>query len=548
MIGRGEMSANSTAPRVPWSALLLVTGVALLVAVRLHLYNDEFANPDIAGIAYNADVLMAGGLPYRDTYEFKAPGTFFVFAGVFGTLGRDLGWLQLVYALWLLAGAPAIYLAAAAAYEHRRAPTTAPAFATAIYLLSAGQFDYNYSAWMMPAYAWAFAGLLQGRRSPSVRWDALAGFAAAAAFLLKRQAVVLGPVFLVVWWLRSRREPRGLVRAAASWLGGGALALLPLVALYGGQGELGTLLGGLFPWARAGAYAQADAPQLSAWVLGGQIVTQLWKTFPAAATMSVVALIAVARERRGPQGRHGTGQWWAPQVVLILLSVAAGGLGGARFYLHYLVQYLPGLAILAAHPAVVRWLRDAWCSAGLHRALWVALTAAVGVPLAYQVLEIAAGKAIRYDALPRRLEHGKTAAQATGQYIQAHTVPGETVFVWGWTAWRAYFWAGRFAPTRVYKPMGAITTFNTNSTFFDSQPIVFTPGALADEVEAALRERPPAYFIHSPSYVDAFGCAKDPLYDWTGVAELLEKHYRLEAAFGDLRLFGLNRSAKLPLE
>jgi hypothetical protein len=235
----------------------------------------------------------------------------------------------------------------------------------------------------------------------------------------------------------------------------------------------------------------------------------------------------------GAAGREGEGRAsLVVALVLVGLSILGAGLGGARFYLHYLVQYVPSLAILSGHPGARRVLSR---GPGWQRALGAVVLV---LPVGLEGISLIQGRAHRYEAMARTLADGRTAAQAAGEHIRARTDPGDRILAWGWTAWPVYFWAGRRAPTPVYKPMGTLTTFNTNGAFFDGSPVQFRPGPEADALARAFEAREPAYFIYSSSYLDTFGCPVDPLKSWTRMGEALRTGYRAEAQFGDLIVFG----------
>ncbi|MBA3549423.1 MAG: hypothetical protein H0T76_23355, partial [Nannocystis sp.] len=200
-------------------ALLVLLGVALLLATRAWHPVAGLGNADIAGILYEADIIGDGGVPYRDTLDMKSPGTWFLFAAIFAGLGRSMDAVQLVYTGWCLLAAPAIWLAARVLYG----PGLAAGAAVLLYLAAIGCFDLNYSAWMATPYAWAFACLLLGLRG-RWGWHLLAGVFAALAMTIKAQAFVLAPCFALVWlWARRGGEPGATLRAWPLWAAGALL-------------------------------------------------------------------------------------------------------------------------------------------------------------------------------------------------------------------------------------------------------------------------------------------------------------------------------------
>ena len=479
--------------------LIVFLGVALFLGVRLSVFDVDLPNPDIAGILYNAELLLDGGLPYRDTAEIKPPGSFFIVAGLIGAFGRDLGTLQWVHTVWLLVGAPAIWLAVGS--EHR----LAAAIGTAVYLFYVGMFTYNYSSWMIVPYAWAFTGLVRSLERGASGWALGAGAATMLATLTIQRAGVLFLLAAALLVLGRRTGAKGATaKTAGLWTLGAAIPLLLVCAPYLAAGDA-SIVDGILPWSVATDYANAADGSLFTTLRGA--VGQLFETFLVGVALVVLALI----DGDDPQRRR--------YLLFFLVSVLGCALGGGRFYIHYLIQYVPALALLAAftprRPAVAA----------------LALLALGGA-----VVEVATGSAHRYEAFARRLEGGKTAAQAAGAHIAARTAEDETIFAWGWTAWRVYYWSGRRAPGRIYKPLGLLTTFNRNTAFEDGSEITFRPGPTAEAFIQTFDQNPPTYVILSPSYTQTFGATADPLDDFEPLRHRLATQYTPEALYGDLTL------------
>ena len=73
-----------------WAFLWLAVGVTVFAFARTTRPISGLGNHDVAGITYNADLLLRGGLPYVDTVEIKAPGTFYLVAAAFQLFGRSV--------------------------------------------------------------------------------------------------------------------------------------------------------------------------------------------------------------------------------------------------------------------------------------------------------------------------------------------------------------------------------------------------------------------------------------------------------------------------
>lgn len=510
--------------------LILAIGAVLFVGVRVHVLDDGIPNPDIAGILYNADGLLQGALPYVDSMEFKPPGAFVLVAGIFAVFGRGLVTLQLMHALWLLVGAAGVAVIARHLARDTEAPVakTSVAIAVAVYLCHAPMFTYGYAAWMVVPSVWAVAAALVGLHEGRMRWHVLAGVAAMLAYVTIQRAAVLGVLMAAMWLLARRRKTGGGTRdALLGWAAGATVVLGALMVPYIPGGHVGVLLEALFPFGFASRYVEGVQ---TAWLSTvAMAVGQLLGTF-----WFALALIAVGAvtSRRCPVRGTADDVWWLGLAWLVA-SVCAAAIGGGRFYLHYLVQYVPALAVLAGHPALARALLGGE-TPGRHTTL---VRLAVGALTAAQLVEIGLGAGHRYEAKARRLEDGRTAAQAAAAHIRDHTAPADPIACWGWTAWPVYYWAQRRAPGRIYKPLGSVTTFNANTAFAEGRPITLTPGAMTEQYIAEFDRNPPAYFVYSPSFESTFGARPDPLQQFAPLLERLGRDYVPDAAYGDLRLF-----------
>lgn len=498
---------------VPW--LLLGLGLALFVSIRLQVTEDEVPNPDISGILYNADGLLRGELPYVHNAEFKPLGAFYVVAAAFEVFGRSLDTVQWVFTAWLLLGLPAMALGLPA-----NASRADKALSMGVYLYYAGMFTYNYTAWMMPVYAWAFVGILRSLNGRSWRWALLGGVASAVAFGFMQRGGVLGVLALVLWGLDARRD-QPQWRVLGGWVAGALMGAALMAAPYLVAGEVGVLLEHLLPLSLVSAYTGSASGGFFLGLL--HVPGLLATTFGGALALAVVGLVLSRRARE----HHAV-----PAALFVVLSIIGTGLGGGRFYLHYMPQVLPALAVLIGASRLGRCIEDTqedprWRTGAL---------AVVGLALCSWVYTVAAGDPNLYESRARRLENGKSAAQAAGAHIRARTDPSDTIYGWGWTSWRVYFWADRRAPGRYYKALGRLTTFNTNTAFDPGDDIVFAPGPDSEAFIADFDARPPTYFVVSPSFTQTFGAKSEPLEAFDALRERLERDYRPEAEFGDLLL------------
>ncbi len=508
------MSAGGRRERLAPFAIVLV-GLAVFVLVRRFHPVRTLGNPDIAGILYNADLLAQGLLPYRDSLDLKPPGAFFVVAAAFRWVGRDLPTLHAVYEGFALLGAPAVWLAAHELHPRSR---LAPAAAAALYLVTIGAFDMNYSSWMTTPYAWSFALLLRGLRTGGVPSHLGAGALALTAVLFKAQAVVLAPLFAAVWlWARRARWAGATLRAPLYWAGGALFGFAPLCALYASAGALPELFRGVFPIGEAVEYTERMQARPSVVTPLLQFAKRQGKAFGLQIALVAATLVGLARDRRAGDRTDPI----APQVLFYAASAWGCGIGGMRFYLHYLPQLLPAFALLAAHPAAWRWLgaaRDRGARAAVRVASAVHLVILAAVTI-YAAVGIPRGKAAMVDY------RGVISATEVGRYIEARTTPDDRVLCWGWPAWPVYYFSGRRSPSTIFKVLGQVTEFNGNPAYEGGQVIRFKPGPHADRLLADVEAHPPAFIVRASPFFP--GIVNEPLDEFAALKRIVDARYRL---------------------
>jgi hypothetical protein len=436
---------------VRWHGPALAAIVAASAWIRRPGFlQGGFASHDVGGILYNAMLLRSGGLPYVDSVEFKAPGSFYLAALLAGPEGRDIAAFQVAANLVGLAS-----LIAVAAVAWRLWGGAGAVLAAALYALhdaALDRMDANYVTWAQLPQVLALLVAVAAARAPASAWRwALAGALAGAAALCKQPAgIVLLP--LLVWAARARvRDGRRLdLAAAAATLAGFLAAHAPVALHYLARGELAALVRGYAfnPWSLAYITERDGAGAFEPW-------EGLAATLHTLALPLALAGLAAARRlsaRTGPDGHVPEDihlrlwLWWA--------AALAAACVGLRFYRGYFLAALPPLCVLAAAPWGVRGLprprsRGAWLRTAL-------LTAALATLTLRAVVDLAKVRADREG----RHDHG---ARRIARWIDAHAAPGERIWVWGWHLWGVYAYTGRLAGSRVYKTMGLLTPPNDDT-------------------------------------------------------------------------------------
>ena len=148
-----------------WLSLMAV----LAIWLRSPAFGTNgFHNEDAAGITYNADLLLRGFLPLVDNFEVKAPGSFYVVAGVWSLFGRSMEAAQTFMCFWSILAAAGVYVGARALYGPRSAMIASLGYV--LFSPITDSIDINYGAWMITAYVWATACFVLAIKTDRGRW------------------------------------------------------------------------------------------------------------------------------------------------------------------------------------------------------------------------------------------------------------------------------------------------------------------------------------------------------------------------------------------
>lgn len=507
------MSASRpTAPS--WATPLAALGLTVVVVVSVWLRwpgfaQGGFASHDVAGVLYNAMVLDRGGLPYVDTVELKAPGSFYLAWLMAGEGARDIARLQVWANLWAVAALVTVGVTGWRLWGPRGAVAAAAVYA--LHDAHLDSMDANYVTWAnLPAVLAAAHGLAAlDRRWPDEdgdpwprwwRWG-LAGALAGIAVLMKRPAGIM--VLTVLGWSlldaarwRSAGPSRGAWTAPVAVLLGVAVSQVPLLVHYAVRGALPSLISGFYGNRWGAHYVAHGAARLS--VLA-QLREAALSTAYFLAPALLLAAFAVARgsatrETGGSAGKGGAGMRalladpyrtrMLALAVWAALSIAAAWVG-FRFYKGYYLAAAAPLALMAAAPGGLLDLRRCLRSELPARGL-VAL-----MVLGLAVRQAALLGAMRADrARPHDLG-GRTIAT----HLVANTEPDDTIWVWGWHLWDVYPLTGHMSGSRIYKSIGLLTPPNDDSWRRPATPATFVDGPAASLLLDDLRRTRPGYVV-----------------------------------------------------
>ena len=415
-----------------------------------------FASHDVGGILYNAMLLNAGGLPYIDSVELKAPGTFYLAWLLAGPESRDIARFQIWANAWAIASLLGVAGIGGLLWGARAAVIAAAVYGLGDAFLDS--MDANYVTWaQLPqvlAMLGAFAAARIGDRRRLWLW-LLAGTFAGGATLCKRPA---GAVFVVVVLFAAFGDSRRRIdlRALAAVALGFAGAHLPIAVHYLLHGQLGGFIEGYLFNSWGARYVGRRAAELS--VLGGLREGAMATVYFLALPLSLAIWTGISR---GDRNRRSALPWlwlWAATTLFAAFL-------GLRFYKGYFVAVGPALALLAAAPGGLLGSRTGSQGSRARRILW-----AFGVAFALVL-------ALRSTWLLKAVHDGRGRAHDRGARILAKHVakgiePGDRIWVWGWHLWDLYAFTGCLSGSRIYKSLGLLTPPNNDTWRTPAAPLV----------------------------------------------------------------------------
>ncbi len=510
-------------------AALLLIAVALVAPMLAYPFGR-----DQGVFACGAEVLRRGGALYRDFWDLKPPGIYYLYRLSFLLFGHSMAAPRIMDLIFTLGTAAGLLLIG------RRLVSLWAGVAAALAFLMryALGFDYWHSA-QGDGFASLFLtsaalAMLAAERRRSWRLAALGGALMGAATLLK---FTLG-IFLLIPLVavavgRERREedwaPR-VGRYAACLLGCG-LVVGAAVALVWRAGALRDMFEIMVTW--NAHYATLRATGLAA------PIAQTWRfLFPGGqALLSLIGLFALAGLVDLARRREAGAFRWLPAAWLGLM-LAQVYLQGKYFEYHWLPA-LPPLALLAGAGVAAAWrlLRERSDSpgtvTGTAAAAAVVLLAALGAGYRDQFaaeIGLATGRISRAaftDGFKDRQDFSLSADLQIADYLKQHTAPGSPVFIWGFEP-IIYFLADRPPASR----------------FISQQPLVtpWSPPAWREELPRDLARKQPAYILVVHNDVMPWVTLRPDdsageLSQYPALDQLLKRDYRLVDTIEDFDIW-----------
>lgn len=486
--------------QVLWAAF--VVGLLVIVATSAWLRGPGFeqggfASHDVGGILYNAMVLERGGLPYVDTLELKAPGSFYLAQWLAGPGGRDIARFQIAANVWAL-----ISLLGVAGLGLRlwgRAGAIAAAGLYALHDANLDSMDANYVTWANLPQIIGFWLAVEAARARSPKWQPTlwlcAGAAAGFATLCKQpNGVVLFAILAVAAWPSTSGQPRW--RAPTMVVLGFLLAHAPIVLQYLFAGELQALIDGYFLNRWGLRYIGAREAGLLDSLREGSLATVHFIGLALVLASFTLGFAIGSRD-----GDRRAIAWLAIWLACTLVAASVG----ARFYKGYFLATAAPVCLLAAAPV---GLLGARC-----RAHWLARTLVLALVSVLLVRQLLVLEHMRRD---RSQSHDHNARRIAA-HVVANSEPDDTIWVWGWHLWDVYSLSDRMAGSRIYKSLGILSQPNDDTWRRPGAPLRFVDSPYASMLLADLDAKRPAYIVLGSTV---------PHREFKQLHEFLRAHYR----------------------
>ena len=506
--------------------LLLICAAGLVVAWCMASFWFPFGW-DQGFFAAVGDVILRGGMPYRDGWEIKGPLTYYVFALAQQLFGRHMWSIRILDLPLLLAG-----MAALARMVKRIASPAAGWWAAIVLALWVASLTWFHTiqpdGWAADLILLGAAPLVAGRSSLRVLlW---AGATIGCAGLVK--PIYLG--FIVVPLLQIAMQPRTRETSQRLVLGAYvvSITLLPPVlaaAWFAHRGALNELvdvhlLYNLQVYSAAGSEPIADrlrgvlrfflkGPLVWALPVIGAGVSALWRNSRQSALL-LVTWITVAVSCVAAQGKFYKYHW-----IVVFPPLTALGVLGFRWLL---AEFGQPLSQAPALRKALCGLLLALAGVGIFR---LSLAPAEG---ANQWLSLMTGRMGIEQYYASYAAAGYVAGDniKAADYIRERTSAADGLAVWGNEA-VLNFLAARPNPTR----------------FVYAMPLTEGgPGSIRDryrrEYVAALDKQLPAYFVVGTPW--GSGNKEQSLSGFPELAQILHDRYSFETEFGKLDLYRRN--------
>lgn len=460
-------------------------GLVVLASLRIAPSVDPQGS-DSAIFAMVGRVILDGGLPYRDAWDNKTPGVYYIDALAMLLFGANQ------WALWIgdliVIYATAVLMWGLVWWATRHGLLAATASIVFLFIARHAAFashsNFTESYALLPqvlCFVLGYGFLLH----PSRRLSFALGAAASAIFLIKQSSIGVALVFvlaLLLSWHPVIRAPQRWTWLATFVAGG--LSVLGVVAAYfAWHGVLRVALDAILR--HPVAFHEWVSVESSPWWRAGiETLTQSWVVPVLAPLFPLFVLGIRAALRRLRDGSvtdrrdaaFATLTIWA--AVTLVVDLGLVNITG-REYTHYYITLAPSVALLTA-AGLAALFRSRAAETGSQRK---DVSFLVGVVVYTVVVTGLYSLAVTIDDLSDVGWNVWQPARRTwpSAYVIQHTEPDDRVLVWGARA-QVNFQTGRMSPTRYHYSYALIVEG-------------YTTGERVQELIAELEANPPALIL-----------------------------------------------------
>ncbi|GEM_PF-5823649 len=415
--------------------LVLLAALFLTFFLRQPYTYSGFLSNDEGVYTTNAMVLSKGGILYRDAFDHKPPGFNYIYYWIQSVAGFHMSAVRYVFILLIALHALAFH---ALVRDHFPGPIALSQTTLIAILPNVGPFfDFQaaHPEFPMMVFATMSLALLNSavRQPYSGKLCLLSGFFFAFSVQMKQSGITLiAPLLYLLISLVSTGSKRMLsgvfTRLCALFFAGFSTVMILSVTPFVIHGAFDDFMLGFFQYNRF-YFHGLDLRDMVAVNL--QSLHRLLPVSPVAYAAAAIGLLVAIRHALDlrPDPSIVSESRRARFVLIWFVSSALGVLVAKKGFLHYYIQLLPPIAILAVYPLIPVFRPRIRILAPMILTLLLA-TDAVMHQSAYsdhpaQSLHsiLHPEDSFQYITQPR--------AKAIADYIRLNTSPKDRIFIWG---------------------------------------------------------------------------------------------------------------------
>jgi 4-amino-4-deoxy-L-arabinose transferase-like glycosyltransferase len=423
--GVDRAAVRTPASRIDLHTLMFVAGLAVVAFIRLRLLAVPFER-DEGEYAYVGNIILRGGLPYRDAYNMKLPGVYGMYALIISAFGSSPVGVHAGFAVLSIATMALLYAALRRLFTPMAGLVAAMVYGLLSVsgpLLGPAAHATHFVNFFVALGLWIYSRWDDGR---PVLFGAVTGLTFGLAFLMKQHALFLaafgGAIVLQRSWAAVPRQWTTISRVGAGYLLGAAIPYLVVVAIMAAAGSFGRFW--FWTVTYATSYASAGTPWEVAKALFLRSFGPAFTEYPMIWLLALAGLAVVwTRRYDGRQRLVALG---------LALSSCAAVVPGFNFREHYFVLLLPAAGLLCA--IALEWVARLIANV---RDLPVVRALPFIAIAAWGVVAMTNGRAYYLDDLPdevsRTLYAGNPFVEAreVGARIAADTASTDTIAILG---------------------------------------------------------------------------------------------------------------------